>query len=369
MILMKITLRDLFWLVLLVAIGIAWGQEYLRVTAAYKDAVRLFDGGGNLCDVVGEATKKTLQARIQTLSKEELVAESVSKERIEDKEPYWIEMSRRRMVEELRAIYSESENLPSLDPNDPPETKAKDSSWDNGRLLTALRRAEGKPDPIRIEIVSLGKSLQGRRVGQPVIIPKITNVDIDRERCHLTQNGDDRGARHERWRVHLTNSSGELMEDARDPWGNMGGLARWGMLEFGEVVDWRYEINAQKYVKAPPSGNYTLELLHAEEFLADDREMTGRIVWKSAPVPVIVEDLSLPSKWHSLRLPLVIVAVVLLIVCVAAIRGWLQRRDVIALTLIALLAASWVGHSFWLKQRFEQEGRKPEATWTMRRAE
>lgn len=371
---MRLALRDLFWIVLIVALGIAWGLEQVQVARALASGKRTQDAFFSKYRVSESPYgRKDVQEVLQNLSNAELTA-YIENADSETEESYWLEMSRRRMSKELRAIYNEAKNQPSSDPNE--ELYAPGRHWDNGRLLTALRRAEGKPDPILIEIHSLGKDPQGNRLPFPLIIPKVTNVDAEREPCYLTQGCDDRGTRHDRWRVHLTNSRGELMQDV-NCWPGMGGIGSFGMLPYGNKVHWVYRINPLDYVRSPPSGKYSLVLVHAEEPIASDRNMTGRIVWQSKPVPVIVENLSLSSKWVSARLPFAILVATLIVGCVAVVRRYfwpsvrplLNRRDWFALTIVALLAAGWCGGVFLMKLHLEKSEIDFQGSWTMRLAE
>ena len=191
---MKVALRDLFWFVLIAAIGMAWGMEHMRVSSAFANARRTFHRTRvRYDDEEGDARRQRIQREIRALSNQELLTAAKDPLDVDQAEPYWLEMSRRQMVDELRMIYHQAKESATAS-----SPFRKFGGWDNGRLLTALRRAEGKPDPIRIEIVSMSNGQTNYDSGPTIIIPKIVNCDVDHESFYLTEGGDDRGGRHDR---------------------------------------------------------------------------------------------------------------------------------------------------------------------------
>ena len=363
---MKLALRDLFWAVLIAAIGIAWGVEHLRIAKAFANAGR-HDARSllRIPDHQEIARRPQVLAELQTVDEATLVGNT----------PYNLhEMIRRRMSGKLREMYEHARDHAMRDPNDP----TGPTYWDNHQLLTALRRAEGKPDPIQIEI-AMGKDTAGYSVPAPLILPRIKNVDADGEPFHIESHGDCRRL----WRVQLTDAKGKRVEgvdiDTYDPFDEFGGLGTMGMLPSGKEYDCDCLLNPSSYVKSPRSGRYTLVLVHADSPIANDDDLAGRIYWQSAPVPVIVENLASASKWELIRLPLAILAVVLAGGLASSLRAilrpassqskfWLNVRDWFAVGIIALLAVGWSCDIFLMKDRMDQSDLDLQSNWTMRLA-
>jgi len=361
---MKLSLRDLFWLVLIVGMGIAFGMEHSRLSEAFWQSRNDVWLHWNRSPEPSEESQKRskMLAALRELSDDELRLRLDAGYRDgENRSCCLTEAVRRGMKDELRQCYKELMS-----------SESQAHGPDNHELLTALRRAEGKPDPIKIEMESFGKDYQGNPVSYPLIIPKVTNVDVEMEPCWLTQGCDDRSGRHERWRVHLTNQNGVLMEDANfGGFGMGGGIGRIGMLRHGEVVNWRYRIDVRSYVKPPPSGRYTLELVHAEERIVGERNLAGKHVWKSEPVQVIVHNYQETSKWVAIIPPCAILVAALLTGLLALVSGyrtarrWFQLRDWLALTTVALLAFVWSIDIFYMKHVIAQNTSDRHAAWTM----
>jgi hypothetical protein len=357
---MRISLRDLFWLVLIAAIGLAWRLQHLRVLAAFVGPpLGQLKGADYAPDYAEIAFLPQQLVKLQALSNQELISRRTSY--------YLHEMVRRELSAELEEMYHEFRNRAPRDPNDP----AAPPVWDNRQMLTAWRRAEGKPDPIQIEIASIGKDSQGRSVPGPIILPRIRNVDVEGESFYSESSGSiPAGAM---WRVQLTSARGQRVPGI-DIGGftGRGGVGTVGMLPSGrsEVCD--FLLDARDYVKSPPPGRYTLVLVYAIRANVNDDDLQGRIAWKSRPVPVIVENLALSSTWELIRLPCVIFVITLL-GCLAAL-AWqarrtatrmLNRRDWFALAAVLLLTFGWCADIFLLKKRLDDTHVGFESSWTM----
>lgn len=358
---MKLALRDLFWAVLIAAIGIAWGMEHMRIAKALASAGRHDTRSVLLMpDNFGLPRRPQSLAGLQTLSDEELNGSS---------HYHLQEMSRRRLSKKVREVYENAKARIPLDPNDP----TAPPYWDNRGLLTALRRAEGKPDPIQIEVASIDNA---PTVG-PMVLPRIKNVDVDGERVFSQSLGEFRGSQY--WRVQLRDSQGRLMEGLDTEVFMWQGLHMSGMLPNGAAEDHDFSISARKQVKPPRSGKYSLVLIHADSPIANNEDLAGRIYWQSAPVPVIVENLALATKWELIRLPIAIVAVVLVVGFASLGRSilppksspskfWLNARDWFAVSVIALLAVGWSCDIFLMKDRMDKSDLDLQSNWTMRLA-
>lgn len=360
---MRLALRDLFWLVLIAALGIAWYQEHSRVVDSLVSSNQTpWQWTDKRTDYAEIARRPQRMAELSAFSEQELVGRT----------PYYLyEMARRRMSDDLQEMYEHFKTHAPCDPNDP----AAPPYWDNRQLLTAFRRAQGKPDPIAIEIVSIGKDAQGKAIRGPFILPRIKNVDAEGEPYYIESRGSMRDP--EFWRVQLLNERGELLEgvdigmfDPPDGGSSIIGMLRSGMRDNCDLLD------ARHYVQPPPPGKYKLVLVHAIRPIANNDDLVGRIVWKSAPVPVIVENLGLTSKWELIWFPLTTIAVVVfgcLVVLGRRLFGsspWmsLQSHDGAAVAIILLLAAGWCCDIYRMKEQMEKRGLDRQTTWTMRLA-
>lgn len=357
---MKLALRDLFWAVLIAAIGIAWGLEHMRVAKAFANAQQ--QPSPLLSNPYFD--RQELARRTENLAR----LRSLSDEALPGSTPYYLaEMSRRRLSDRLHEMYDRAKEQVMLDPNDP----AKPPVWENRQLLTALRRAEGKPDPLQIEIVSIKNEAAG-----PLILPRVRNVDVDGELLFVEQLGEGKAAQY--WWLQLRDAQGRPMAGLDTevvPW--EGGLSSSGMLRPDTAEDNDFLLNARKHVKPPPTGKYSLVVVHADSPIVNDDDLAGRIYWQSASVPVIVENHALASKWELIRLPLAIVALVLLgcliLVASKTLRPasstsplWFNARDQFAIATISLVTAGWACDIYLMKDGIEKSGLDMESSWTMR---
>lgn len=364
---MRLALRDLFWLVLIAALAITWFQEHTRVAAvfatAHSGSLQLY---GDPPDYAEIAARPQRIAALQSLSETELTGRT----------PFYLhEMIRRQMRDELREMYLHFQETSRRDRTKPNAPKV----WDNRQLLTAWRRTEGKPDPIEIEVVSIGRDAQGKPIPGPLILPRIKNVDHEGLPFFIEEVGDIEGPA--LWRVQLMDAQGAVVggvdvgqvEDQRR-------IPNAQMLLPGMSEDCDFLLDARRYIKSPAPGRYSLTLVHAIRPIANTDDLAGRIVWKSAPVPVIVENLSKTSKWELVRFPLALIAAVLVGCCALLCRRLirsdssrssisLQAHDWLALAVITLLAAGWCTDIFRMKHQMDHTGFDLRASWTMRLAE
>lgn len=373
---MRVTLRDLFWIVLIAALGIMWRQERMQVAWARTHA----QPGSPKVDTVPEneeVQRRADQEKLRQLSDDEVLEKYTGDIAPEQAEALLLEIGRRGMAEEMREILRS--------PRQFGQGSRETARW---WMLTALRRAEGKTDPLQIGIESLSLDADGKKSPLPLIRPQFTNVDVDREsfffaRTLLDDWHGSLGAsgRHENWRIHLLNSRGELAADLefhaagtgyvyRDYAGRTQGVQT--AMHPGTPVVAAYVLDPLRYVQAPPSGRYSLVLVYGMSAIADDRGLDGRMVVKSAPVPVYVENRNLTNKWESARVPLVILLGVAIVYLVAAARminrltPYFALRDRCALILLMLLAACWGGDIFLQKTELELSGKPVPPNWTMR---
>jgi hypothetical protein len=221
----------------------------------------------------------------------------------------------------------------------------------NLELLTALRRAEGKPDPLQIEISLADPTKVNLPAGAPAVQAKITNVDAGQQPVHFTRGGDYRGGRRERWRAVLTDQHGRAVRDSNYQSFIGGGIASIGPFAFGEVDENRHAFDLRRYVAPPRSGNYRLQLFYHNELnLADEPDLTGLIVTKSEPLDVMI---SVPARNRGLApgvqsLLAILVAAGLLAAITAIANKRLSIRDIVWTCLIVAVAIGvWQGGRYW----------------------
>lgn len=372
----KLSLRDLFWLMLLAAVGVGWYLERQRAAkqiADHKQGYQLWGVPTN--PTPGALARQKLLREYGALSNQEL-NQQFSK--LGPATPFHssaeyscclTEMARRRMHAELQVHFDELQKNGSKEFGGPADAL----------LLTALRRAEGKPDPIEVQVKVLDsapKMVEDRLEHVPEIHANLKNIDP--LPISLTNGGDYRSGRQTRWRVELTDTRGRRsrpLPDANFPlFGMGGGISGFGPVEPGKVINEHgYTLDARSYVHLPASGKYQLQLIYAEEEIASEPDLEGLIVWRSKPLPVIVENLTPEFENRFSAVPLLAVLVIGLIVVLQSRTSksgaGLNVRDWIALTLLIGIALGWLIDS-QLQQR-EIRNVRPDAKtqWTIKAAD
>jgi hypothetical protein len=344
---MKLTLRDLFWLALLIASLTAWGIQHRRAVQRTEelkktDFVRDLTAGPSLSAVQRKATLERLAALSDAELDQELTVIAMGTQWQHDPkyEPCLTEMIRRKMVDQLQKHY---DDLMAQD-------EAVVGFPYNLELLAALRRAQGKPDPLRIEISLADPTKVNLDASAPAVQAKITNVDSGKEPVHFTRGGDYRGGRRERWRAVLTDAFGRPVRDSNYQSFIGGGIASLGPFAFGETDLDGHSFDLRRYVAPSRSGRYRLQLFYHNELnLADEPDMTGLIVTKSDPLDVIITvpaRAGLPAGVQSL---LAILAAAGLLAAITAIANKkLSIRDIVwTCLLVAVAIGVWQGGRYW----------------------
>lgn len=360
--LLKLTLRDLLWLALLIASLTVGGIQYQRNAAQFealkkRSFLRDLNAGPSPAAMQRRAALGTFKACTDDELDQQFAALAASGQwqHAADYEPCLNEMVRRRMVDPLQKHYD------VLMGNGDPDRAFPY----NLELLTALRRAQGKADPLQIE-VSLGDPAALQIEGPaPVVKAVITNVDAGREAVHFTRGGDYRGGRRERWRAILTDEQGRVVRDSNFVSMIGGGMASLGPFGFGESDKEGHAFDLRRHVAPDRSGRYQLQLLYHNELdIADEPDLAGLIVTKSEPVEVLI---SVPAKGNAvgpgLRAMLAILAASAVLTLAVAInnrtqrppagsqpspRTLISRRDLIWNCLLAAVALGvWFDDRYW----------------------
>jgi hypothetical protein len=348
---LKLTLRDLLWLALLIAGLTAWGMQRSRSIQRAESLKRT-----DFVRVPGsQPTPLAAQLRVAldkfaASSDEELdeqfgvIAASTQWHHAADYEPCLTEMVRRKMVDELQKHYD--------------ALMARDLSVSgfpyNLELLTALRRAQGKPDPLQIEISLVDPKTISMEPQAPAVQARITNVDAEKQPVHFTRGGDYRGGRRERWRATLTDEWGRAVRDSNFQSWIGGGIASLGPFEFGAVDADGHAFDLRRYVAPARSGKYRLQLFYHNQLnLADEPDMTGLIVMKSKPLDVVI---SVPARNKGLspglQTLLAIAAAAALLAGISYVANKkLSIRDIVwACLLVAVALGVWLDGRYWENQ-------------------
>lgn len=125
-------------------------------------------------------------------------------------------------------------------------TNGHKSPADDLEVLTALRRAQGKRDPLKVAVQWEGTPLF-EFPELPVFALRLENDDEEGESFGFTIGGDYRSGRLARWTVEITDAAGEDVRRPVDwPWGVGGGIfnravlaagASWGAEPFRHTGD------------------------------------------------------------------------------------------------------------------------------------
>jgi hypothetical protein len=372
---MKLTLRDLLWLALLVASLTAWGLQYARTTEQLSKRRWILREDFGPSDAAKQ--RRAALAKFASYSDQELddqlsaLSQNTTRRYGPDYEPCLTEMARRELTDRLQKHY---DALLARD-------KSKESFWHNVELLTALRRAQKRPDPLRIQ-VSVVPSLVGK--AEPMIHATITNVDVGQESVQLKHGGDYRGGRLERWRIELTDEQGRRVRDSNFFPGMGGGIFSVGPLKPGETERYPAKMDLRDYVAPPRSGKYSLRVVyHNDLCIADETDIAGLIVMRSEPITVFIQNDNDPfqgvQSGNQMALAIVAACGIMLLVArmsgvrtapVTAVnaleshphlRRTLPRRDLWWCGMLLLIAAGLWIHYHW--QVRAMRGNDSNARW------
>ncbi len=159
--------------------------------------------------------------------------------------------------------------------------------------LCALRRVQGKGDPLRIEIAGPAK-VQSVFPMLPKFDVALVNADSENETIQFTRGGDYRSGRQARWRVEARDAAGKVFPE-RPQLGGMGG----GLVNEGELAPgarWKTSLRMESYVPALPPGRYSIRVLyHDSVCIADEADIDGLIVFSCDPITLTVRALEIPQ--------------------------------------------------------------------------
>jgi hypothetical protein len=380
----RLNLRDLFWLALASACVTAWVIEHRAAAKAIEASAAKFpflSQAKQPREPSGaEIERAKASERFALASDEELeqVLRAPTGDAPYDFEPCLVEMARRRLTTQLQKYHQEI-----YPPNGDTVWFARDLE-----VLTALRRAEGLPDPLKIHVQLDVDSWDKTGLSTWNLRAEIENVDAKQETVTFQRGGDYRGGRQERWRVVLTNPQVVPVEDSNFLIFIGGGISSSDALAVGEKSD-MHALDIRAYVAPPPSGDYQLQIFyHNREGIAGEPDLSGLIVAKSDPIWVHVDNppdgrLGL-DQWQ----PLIVILIAMgTLAGVVLAQRWRSRssanvaatsathserktgvwRDVVWCVLVIVLASAWLVDQQLQTQRLVELKYHPEQQWTIRR--
>ncbi|MBI4600586.1 MAG: tetratricopeptide repeat protein [Planctomycetes bacterium] len=154
-------------------------------------------------------------------------------------------------------------------------------------VLTALRRAQGKRDPL--EVVVKGPLDRECELGElPAFEVALTNVDDDKRAFEFTRGGDYRSGRLERWRFDVVDVAENPLPPLPSPDSVHGGLMGFGRLEPGE--SWETTLEMSKYVDIASPGEHTVRIQYHDHLeIADQTLVDDLILSSSKPLRLVVK--------------------------------------------------------------------------------
>lgn len=380
----QLSLRDLFWLVLVAAIAVGWlvdhqgAREKLRRLSMHW---QFGEPSGRIKPSAESQARTQLMHELNQLSDSQLsdrlgeLLNEASNYRGPEYEPCLVEMALRRMHKELQSHYDQLMT--------PTERDRLFRYPGNRQLLTALRRAQGQPDPLKIQVDLWGQDHLGNSSSVPRIRTAIENVDVGKEFTYYVVTAGD----HNALQIQMTNADGQRCSASNYSQDRRLLLRYQGVreffaetLEYGERERHPRVLDVRHYVKAPSPGKYQLQVFCHDGTIANEPNLDGLIVLKSEPIDVIVEWPDGADPDVSFIPPLAVLGAVAAIVAwlivrrIVKARGGkvaplLRWRDLAWLALVMVLASGWLVDNRRQTAEILRLTPDVEANWTMRLAE
>lgn len=186
-------------------------------------------------------------------------------------------------LKEIRGSIADADRLhrASLeDPSNRPRFEAWLRAYEEADLevLTALRRLQGRPDPLDVRVKDADRVSIFPRL--PLIEATVVNLDSE---IRYTRGGDYRSGRWARWRFEVRDAEGRLLPMIESYGSGIGG----GMFSRDPLQPgdrWVARLDMDRYVGTLPPGRYTAVAQYSDTTtIADRTDLRGRIVSQSAP--------------------------------------------------------------------------------------
>lgn len=367
----RFQLRELFWLALVCASATLWFVQH-------RDSAKAIEASAaarpwllpNPSAPPEESPYATALAKFAAASNEELIARLAQPFDSAGHyyfEPCLSEMARRGMHAELAKYYN------SIYPPAADIWYSRDAE-----VLTALRRAQGLTDPLKIHVALGQVSPSDPKKPTWHLQAQIENVDAQKATVTFQRGGDYRSGRQERWQVVLKDQAGQTMEQANFANFIGGGISSSGPLGPGEKSD-THVLDIRAYVAPPRAGDYTLQVFyHNRECIAGEQDLSGLIVSQSEPIQVHVDNppdvRAQFQRWQPL-LAMLVAAVTL--AGVVLVGRWCRSaeetsprrrvmRDVLWCGLVLGVVIGWLVDQRYQGQRLDELQYHPEQQWTLR---
>ena len=166
---------------------------------------------------------------------------------------------------------------------------SKEGSWEAETLLLptfrALRRVQGRPDPLRLELAGEGR-IECTFPALPVLNFELRNVDAT-ESLELVRGGSYRSGRFARLRFDLRRADGSSVPPLPNEVGMGGGMSTTETLAPEETLSG--EADMARYVEPLPPGEYRFRLqYHDQEDIDELLDVRHWMVVESEEVVLIV---------------------------------------------------------------------------------
>ncbi len=158
----------------------------------------------------------------------------------------------------------------------------------NLELLTALRRVQKRPDPIRI-VVRASDDLEATFPEMPVLEVALTHADSLGREVEIQSGGDHGGGRQERWRFEVQDAQGRILP-VREIRGYMVGGGVTGSRNLRPGDSWETDLDMGKFIPPLEPGEYTFKVQYHDQFcIAPLQDISGLIVCESKPFKLTIE--------------------------------------------------------------------------------
>lgn len=146
-------------------------------------------------------------------------------------------------------------------------------------LLTALRRLQGKPDPVQVIVTGLAAPAYTIQwPDMPTAHVSVRNIDTLQEPVRSQFGGNDRSGRAERFKIQVRNiQTGKvILKTLPPPSPTRGGIVGRTTLEFGE--GWHTSLPMADFVPQLQPGKYAVRVLYHDWECISDRTTTEDLI-------------------------------------------------------------------------------------------
>ena len=374
---LRVSLRDLFWLTLVVAVGIAWMVERVPLAREMKgmEGYTWYRFSSNRLSPA-EIKRIDLRRELQSLTDEAL------RVRMKNAVKWWGDDEFDGCLAELTRR-GDSEALKELHTRMYEKSLREFGGFETWPALTALRRSQKQRDPLQM-LVEAPPKLNTR----PLLIVNVQNVDVEQQPFVFQELGWQRSGREEQFRAYLTDASGKLVPDSNFDLVHTdykySKTTRYSSrIAHGEKNAAPFILDLRKYLSPPPTGRYQLHVIFSNHYIAGADNFDGYTICQSEPLAVIVENRVPPPRAYSAVYPVfILLALGAVAVCVSffqRLRGQIEKaepwqkyvewRAIAALAIGCLLACGWLYDVRGLSAEIERLRPHDDADWSLTLAE